>query len=137
MKTLLHGKKKFTLEARRNNELLPETFPEICGPPNYPAVQAMGGFINNNELVMRRWTNQYKGYILREYFLYNAENGYQEQIQTPEERTGKAFLQRINILTESLVLLSETSMPPIPSLKEGRSACYYNKNSQKVTYTPL
>ncbi|KAK1391409.1 hypothetical protein POM88_010465 [Heracleum sosnowskyi] len=130
--------KKFTLEAGRNYEVLPQPVPGLrgfYGQSCYPAVQAMGGFINKNELVMRRWTrtSDCQGYIHREYLLYNAENGFQQQIQAPEEETGEAFLQRINILTESLVLLTETTMPPIPSLEVARSACFYNKTRPKIS----
>ncbi|KAK1391411.1 hypothetical protein POM88_010467 [Heracleum sosnowskyi] len=128
---------KFTLEAGRDNELLPQPDPILNLQPRYPVVQAMGCFINKNELVMRRWTrtshcnehiHRESGHIHREYFLYNAENGFQQQIQAPEERTGEAFLQRINILTESLVLLTETSMPPIPLIGVACFPCSYTKN---------
>lgn len=126
---------KFNLEAGRNNEVLLQPDPVFYQLANYPAVQAIGSFLDNNDLVMRRWTRHYYcGYVSREYFLYNVENGSEQQFQTPEERTGeKAFLQRIYILTESLVLLTESTMPPIPSHDMARFSCSsYNRSYRKL-----
>ncbi|KAK1354308.1 hypothetical protein POM88_047564 [Heracleum sosnowskyi] len=79
--------------------------------------QAMSGFMNSNELVIRK-RHQHREYFLyrddhREYFLYNVENGFQQQFRlTPEAQAHEKYLRRINITTESLLLLSETTMPP-------------------------
>lgn len=127
---------KFNLEAGRNIELLPQPDPVFYQLANYPAVQAMGGFLDDNDLVMRRWTSHYYRYISCEYFLYNVENGFEQQFQTPEKRSGGvAFLQRIYMLTESLVLLTETTMPPIPSHDMDRSSCSSFYKSCRILYS--
>ncbi|KAL1822091.1 hypothetical protein ACET3Z_008869 [Daucus carota] len=105
--------KKFDVKREENDEMITYLPPVV-----YPSVQAMGGFVKKNEIVMRRW-NTFKlgNFIDRDYFLYNIETGIEKQFQGPHERARGGFLQRINILTESLVLLTETTMPPFRSLE--------------------
>ncbi|WOG90653.1 hypothetical protein DCAR_0309897 [Daucus carota subsp. sativus] len=57
----------------------------------YPVVQAMGGFVNNNELVMRKWKIYGDKYLHREYFLFNVETGFQKQISRPREQARGEF----------------------------------------------
>lgn len=80
----------------------------------------MGGFMNSNEIVIRMYTECRFAY--REYFLYNVENGYQQQFRLiPEGQAHEEFLRRINMTTESL-LLTETY-----------SLCSYSTNEQYWT----
>ena len=70
-----------------------------------PAVKAIGGFFNNNELVMRKWKIDCYQKRHHEYFLFNIETGLQKQFPGPRGQAA-GFIRRINILTESLVLLT-------------------------------
>ncbi|XP_074354480.1 uncharacterized protein LOC141693318 [Apium graveolens] len=80
---------------------------------NSRGCQAMGGFINGSELVIRSWDWVTSGYQRYEYSLLNVENGTQQLFEISSEgQADEVFLRGINIVTESLVLLNETTMPP-------------------------
>ncbi|XP_074378819.1 putative F-box protein At3g16210 [Apium graveolens] len=90
------------------------------------------GFMNNDKLVLKR--SNHGSSLGSKYFLYNVENGFSQPFLTPEKVDVSGHnndcLGRIYELTESLVLLDETSTP---CKKIGR--CSADKQNQKLGNT--